>query len=204
VLNADLSIVSFVKSSDVSLTLFSILCRELGSIRETLLYDTEVRWLSRGKVLERVTELSDELCLFLHDTRLDLSAHFSDQKWMFFTLYLADIFEKVNELNLSLQGKGTNILILNSKLQAFQQKLSSWPKAFERGCLHALTISDVSLRLFSILCRNLGSIHETLLYDTEVRWLSRGNVLKRVTELSDELRLFLHDTRLDLSAHFCD
>jgi hypothetical protein len=37
-------------------------------------------------------------------------------------------FEKVTELDQSLQGKGTNILILNSKFQALQQKLSLWSK----------------------------------------------------------------------------
>jgi hypothetical protein len=46
VLNVVLSVVSFVKSSAVSSRLFSILCRELGSIHETVLYHTEVQWLS--------------------------------------------------------------------------------------------------------------------------------------------------------------
>ena len=39
-------------------------------------------------------------------------------------------------------------------------------------------------------CSDLDSVHEALLYHTEVRWLSRGNIVKRVFELKDELELF--------------
>jgi hypothetical protein len=83
--------------------------------------------------------------LFLYDIRLDLFVHFSDQTLMFLASYLADIFEKVSELNLSLQEKGTNILILNSKHQAFQQKLSSWSKGSERGCTDMFTCINIFL-----------------------------------------------------------
>ena len=53
---------------------------------------------------------------------------------MCFTSYLADFFDKVNELNLSLQGNESNILIMNMKLQAFQQNLSLWSKGISHGC----------------------------------------------------------------------
>ena len=46
-------------------------------------------------------------------------------------------------------------------------------------------------RLFKALCRELGSDHEVLLYHSEVRWLSRGEILKRLQELKQEVSLFL-------------
>lgn len=48
-------------------------------------------------------------------------------------------------------------------------------------------------RLFKRLCQEMGSQHEVLLYYTEVRWLSRGQVLKRLFELRVEVLLFLQD-----------
>uniref|UniRef100_UPI00358FBA27 zinc finger BED domain-containing protein 5-like n=1 Tax=Myxine glutinosa TaxID=7769 RepID=UPI00358FBA27 len=47
--------------------------------------------------------------------------------------------------------------------------------------------------------------HEVLLFYTAVRWLSRGNVVKRVFELKDEIRFFLEvQEKRDLLAHFND
>ena len=45
--------------------------------------------------------------------------------------------------------------------------------------------------LFKPLERELGSDHEVLLYHSEVRWLSRGEILKRLQELKQEVSLFL-------------
>ena len=46
-------------------------------------------------------------------------------------------------------------------------------------------------RLFKALCREFGSDHEVLLYHSEVRWLFRGEILKRLQELEQEVSLFL-------------
>jgi hypothetical protein len=59
-------------------------------------------------------------------------------------------------------------------------------------------------RLFSILCNEMGSEHDKLLLHTEVRCLSRGNVLSRLFELRSEVQIFLADTTSDLSNRFSD
>uniref|UniRef100_K7F206 Uncharacterized protein n=1 Tax=Pelodiscus sinensis TaxID=13735 RepID=K7F206_PELSI len=49
-------------------------------------------------------------------------------------------------------------------------------------------------RIFTALCNELGSEHEHLLLHCESRWLSKGNILKRLFEMKDEVLLFLEPT----------
>uniref|UniRef100_K7GH28 Uncharacterized protein n=1 Tax=Pelodiscus sinensis TaxID=13735 RepID=K7GH28_PELSI len=46
-------------------------------------------------------------------------------------------------------------------------------------------------RIFTALCNELGREHEHLLLHCEVRWPSKGNILKRLFEMKDEVLLFL-------------
>ncbi|GBM06228.1 Zinc finger BED domain-containing protein 5 [Araneus ventricosus] len=57
-------------------------------------------------------------------------------------------------------------------------------------------------RLFKSLCGDMGSLHTTLLLHTEVRWLSRGNVLTRLFELRHEVIMFFEDHTFTLSSKF--
>ncbi|GFU02894.1 zinc finger BED domain-containing protein 5 [Trichonephila clavipes] len=76
---------------------------DYGSKHKTLLLHTEVRWLSRGKTLTRLFELRAELQMFLSDTSFNLKDRLYDIPWLFRLSFMADIFQKLNELNLSLQ-----------------------------------------------------------------------------------------------------
>ena len=49
--------------------------------------------------------------------------------------------------------------------------------------------STLNTRLFKQLCEDLGSEHTSLLYHTEVRWLSLGNATKRLFEMKNEMLL---------------
>jgi len=159
------TIVNFVKNRAVNSRLFTILCKEMGSAHDVLLYHTEIRWLSRGKVLNRIVELKDELRLFLLDKRQDLASHLSDEKWVCLASYLADYFDKVNELNLSLQGKDTNILVLNAKIIGFQKKLLFWSNSIKVGniemfpCLNEfLSTNEISIstHIKKIILNHIG------------------------------------------------
>jgi len=50
--------------------------------------------------------------------------------------------------------------------------------------------SGLNSRLFKLICEELGSNDSVFLYHANVRWLSRGNVVKRVFELRNELLQF--------------
>ena len=105
VLDAAIKIVNFIISRPLQTRLITILCDEMGSHHKSLLLHSEVRCLSRGKVLTRLYELRNEMYLFLMDRKNELAAKLIDPNWIVKLLCLFCIFEKLNGLNLSLQGE---------------------------------------------------------------------------------------------------
>jgi hypothetical protein len=126
VLNDSIKIVNFIKARPLNSRLFTRLCEETGSEFKHLLLHAEVRWLSRGKVVQRLFQLRHELLVFLTDHDLQLATHLADNLWLAKLAYLADIFNHLNALNASLQGKDSNILKTTDKVSAFKKKLSVW------------------------------------------------------------------------------
>lgn len=119
-------LVNFIKSRPLQNRLFTKLCDEMGENKKSLLFHTEVRWLSRGKVLTRVLELRDELIMFLQDKQTPLSLFLQDTESCLLLAYLADIFSHLNDLNVNLQGRDKNILLMTDKVHAFIKKLDIW------------------------------------------------------------------------------
>ena len=54
----------------------------MGSDHQTLLFHSEVRWLSRGAALKRLHEIRKEVELFLINKKSDVSHYFQDKKWV--------------------------------------------------------------------------------------------------------------------------
>ena len=74
----------------------------MGAEHSGLLYHSNVRWLSRGKVLERVANLRNEVSAFLKEQKHELSDRFSDNEWIAKLLFLPDFFSHLNQLNVFL------------------------------------------------------------------------------------------------------
>ncbi|XP_033960793.2 zinc finger BED domain-containing protein 5-like [Pseudochaenichthys georgianus] len=88
VLDSAVKSVNFIKARPMQSRLFQVLCDEMGSEHVQLLLHTEVRWLSRGKVLSRLFELHRKVQVFLQDKKFPLSDVFDD----FLFIYLSFIY----------------------------------------------------------------------------------------------------------------
>ena len=121
-----IEVVNLIKARPLQSRLFTQLCQEMDSKFKCLLLHTHVRWLSRGKVLKRVCQLKAEICSFLDAQKKDLEFSKHDELWWLQVQFIADLFEKVNVLNSSLQGPSENTIIATSTLTSFDEKLSLW------------------------------------------------------------------------------
>jgi len=72
-----------------------------------------------------------------------------------------------------------------------------WHLSLMKFCLNLLKFLNTGL--LKALCDETGSDHQNLLFNSEFRWLSGGEVLKWLYELRKEVELFLIDKKSDLS-----
>ncbi|XP_028666310.1 protein FAM200A-like [Erpetoichthys calabaricus] len=118
--------VNYIKRSAKNTRCFQKLCQDLGSELVQVLYHAEVCWLSREKVLSHFYELRAEIAAFLAQNNSPLADLFSNSVWLAQVAYLADVFEQLNTLNVSVQGRGHNIFEQYDKFNVFKKKISLW------------------------------------------------------------------------------
>ena len=105
--------------------LFKQLCVQEDSDYDAHLLHTVVRWLSRGKALQRVFILRDEISQFLSQcagwsTEADL---FAVSSFLMRLAFLVDIFDLLNKLNIEMQGRDHFIFQLQSKLRILLEQM---------------------------------------------------------------------------------
>ena len=73
-----------------------------------------------------------------------MAAHFSDTEWVAKLAYLCDIFNLLNELNLSLQGRTTTVFKSADKMAAFKAKLELWGQRVNIGIFDMIqTLAEI-------------------------------------------------------------
>ncbi|XP_075455233.1 protein FAM200A-like [Ascaphus truei] len=122
VLERVVNVVNFINIRPLKATFFKKLCEDMGAEYTYLLYYC----LSRGNFLSRTFQLRQEIYIFLEEEKHEYANHFVETEFLVQLAYLCDIFDKLNALNLSLQGGNMHILTLAGKISAFRKKLLMW------------------------------------------------------------------------------
>ena len=130
-------IINYLKSSATNSRIFQQLCESLGCARTVLLLHTEVRWLSRGRVLHRFLELKEEIKLFFLNKNTSKDKDFTETMnqptFIENVCYLSDFFDDVNLLNTSLQGNGALLIQSVDKISAFKKKVELYLRLLDAG-----------------------------------------------------------------------
>lgn len=125
VMDLVVKVVNYIRSSATNHRQFLELLKEIeGTEFKDLLFFTNVRWLSRGKVLERFVSLLNPIRNFLQEKEMLINfSEIENKEWQCDLIFLTDITLHINELNLKLQGKGKLICDLAQYIREFVSKL---------------------------------------------------------------------------------
>jgi hypothetical protein len=64
VIKTEINMINYIKTRPIKCGLFEKLCQEMDAEHKLLLLHTEIRWLSRGEILNRALKLQNEIFLF--------------------------------------------------------------------------------------------------------------------------------------------
>jgi hypothetical protein len=122
VMSVIISTVNFIRKTGLNHRQFKSFLEMIEAEYGDLLYHTEVRWLSRGKVLKRFFELRTEIDIFMFE-KLKPVPELSNSKWLWRLAFLTDITDHLNVLNKKLQGRDKLVNHLYYDIVSFETKL---------------------------------------------------------------------------------
>lgn len=166
-MNIVISMINKIKANPLNDRLFRQLCHENDEEYERLLFHTEVRWLSKGRALTRIFNLFDTVITYLESTNyyipMDTSVLKSD------LAYLADIYSKINELLLKLQGNNVSLIKVKGLIIGFMNKLRLYKNNIGRKdftlfpCLSKISVNEDNIIVY---CEHL----DNLIMDMKIRF----------------------------------
>ncbi|XP_077677617.1 general transcription factor II-I repeat domain-containing protein 2A-like [Eretmochelys imbricata] len=125
VMNVVIKIINSIREKPLQHQLFKALLEDVDDKQSDLILHTEVQWLSKGKVLACFLSLIEEIKEFLKSTNQNFQ-QLEDSSWLMDLAFLTDITDKLNILNLKLQGKGKHVAQMIGSVKSFKAKLILW------------------------------------------------------------------------------
>ncbi|KAJ4945074.1 hypothetical protein JOQ06_013612 [Pogonophryne albipinna] len=134
VMSLVIRVVNFIVPRALNDRQFKALLEEVGNHYPGLLLHSNVRWLSRGKVLSHFAACLSEIRTFLEMKGVK-HPELDNTDWLLQFHYLVDITGHLNQLNVKMQGIGNTISSLQQAVFAFESKLEVFLRDIETGRL---------------------------------------------------------------------
>lgn len=109
-----------IRARSLQRRLFRAHLEEADCDHSELLLHTDVRWLNRGKFLQRFRELCPEITEFFREAGHAEYKQLNDGQWLLDLAFLTDLTNMLNGLNLELQGKDKTVINMISSVNAFK------------------------------------------------------------------------------------
>ena len=145
VLSVAVKAINLIKKNALRSQRFAALCDRLNSDHLLLLYHCEVRWLSKGCVFNRLFEMRHEGYTFFNNQLSPLADYYVDNCFCAKLAYILDMFDQLNQLNLSMQARSSSLFLVADKIEGFKKKIDLWKKR----------VNNLQYEMFSLLCKNI-------------------------------------------------
>ena len=122
VMNTVVKVVNIIRARGLYHREFQAFLSDMDAEYGDVIYHSDVRWLSRGSVLQRFYLLRAEIDHFLKEKGRPLH-ELSDPLWLADLAFLVDLTHHLNILNKNLQGKDQLVPQLYAHMKAFCVKL---------------------------------------------------------------------------------
>ncbi len=100
---------------------------QINAAYDDLLLHNNLRWLSKGRVLERFWDIRKDLEMFLSQQKNAKARHYLDflrnDDSIELVAFIVDVTSHLNELNLRLQGQGNTECDLMAAVRSFERRL---------------------------------------------------------------------------------
>lgn len=121
------STVNFIRRNGLTHRQFQKFLEDLEAEHGDVVYYCEVRWLSRGAVLERFFDLRKEIGNFMEMKGKPVE-ELTNKQWIIDLGFLTDLTKELNQLNKRLQGKNKLICDMYTDVKSFEMKLKLFIK----------------------------------------------------------------------------
>ncbi|XP_034288864.1 general transcription factor II-I repeat domain-containing protein 2A-like [Pantherophis guttatus] len=151
--------VNYIMAHAQNFPQFKALLDEVQAQYNCLLMYNNVRWLSRGRVLERFVACLDEISLFMSEKGQEYP-QLTHTAWLTNLMFFTDFTVHFNVLNKQLQGVGKTAERMFCDIKTFERKLQVFERDLESGQLKYFPNLKMHLENFTTFADNPTSHQE--------------------------------------------
>ncbi|XP_013930323.1 PREDICTED: uncharacterized protein LOC106555913 [Thamnophis sirtalis] len=134
VLKVVTKMVNYIMSHGLNFPQFQVLLEEVQAQYNGLFMHNNIRWLSRGRVLERFVACLDGIRLFMNEKGRECP-QLTDMAWLTNLMFFTDFTVHFHVLNEQLQGVGKTAERMFCDIKTFERKLQVFERDLESGQL---------------------------------------------------------------------
>ncbi|XP_069680148.1 general transcription factor II-I repeat domain-containing protein 2A-like isoform X2 [Periplaneta americana] len=185
--------INFIRCVGLNHRQFKTLFVDLDSQYGEMPYYCEIRWLSRGAVLDRYFELREDIAQFM-ESKDKAKPELRNKKWVCDLAFMAEVTGYLNEFNTSLQEKGQVVSQLYDKVRAFKLKLQLWGRQLRaKNTAHFQKLASINHLVEESNFEEYARVTEILHEEFETRF-------KDLEALETEFKIFVtpYSTNVDV------